>query len=156
MSSPTISDRTSPRAESVQFGSDERGVTLLEILVVIVILGLLATLGSIQLFGYLNRARSKTASLQIEEIQTAISLFQIDISRVPTTDEGLKSLVEHPEGLAGWAGPYLRKQSAIVDPWGRPFVYRQPGTSSDYDVISYGADGKPGGDGADQDISSAN
>ena len=133
--------------------SCDDGFTLLELLIVIAILGLLAVVGTVQLTGYLGRARSDTAKLQVDQLATALDFFRIDVGRLPTNDEGLKALVEMPPEVSGWRGPYLRKPDAIRDPWGRPFVYRQPGEHGEYDVISYGADGRPGGSGEDVDVS---
>lgn len=132
-------------------GHDE-GMTLLELLVVIVILGLLATLGSIKLMGYLGRAKTDTARLQLQELMTALDLYRIDVGRLPTTAEGLSALVERPGGASTWRGPYLRSQAALSDPWRRPYRYQSPGTHGEYDLISFGADGTSGGANENQDI----
>jgi len=131
---------------------DEQGVTLLEILVVMVILGLLATLGSIQLINYLGRAKTDTARLQIQELTTAIDLFRIDVGRVPSTSEGLLALLEPPAGIHSWRGPYIRKRSALIDPWGRTYLYKAPGSSREYEIASFGADGRSGGDNENRDV----
>src|SRR6516164_6677902 len=107
--------------------SDE-GFTLLELLIVIAILGMLAVVGTLQLMSYLDRARTDTARLQVDQLAAALNLFRIDVGRLPTSDEGLKALVEAPQTVDGWRGPYLTKPEAIRDPWGRLFVYRQPGS----------------------------
>jgi general secretion pathway protein G len=135
--------------------ADEKGMTLLEILVVMVIIGLLATLGSVQLMGYLGRAKTDTAKLKLQELSTAIDLFRIDVGRVPTTDEGVTALVEAPEGVASWAGPYIRKKGALNDPWGRPYRYASPAEKGEYDIVSLGADGKPGGEGENRDVATS-
>jgi len=135
-----------------QWPYDEEGMTLLEILVVMVILGLLATLGSIQLMSYLGRAKTDIARLQLEELATAIDLFHIDVGRVPSTYEGLQVLVQKPAQLESWRGPYLRKESILKDPWGRPYLYRFPGEQGEYDLMSLGADGMPGGTDDNQDV----
>ena len=134
-------------------GADE-GFTLIELLIVIAILGLLAALGATQLSGYLGRARSDTAQLQIDQLTTALDLFRIDVGRLPTTDEGL-NLLEAPAGASKWRGPYLKKRDAIVDPWGKPFSYRRPGERGEYDIVSFGADGRKGGTGEDLDVSNS-
>lgn len=131
---------------------DQRGMTLLELLVVMVILGLLATLGAVQLVGYLGRAKSDTARLQIQELETAIDLYRLDVGRVPTTKEGLTSLVQKNTEASGWRGPYLRKQAAIIDPWGRPYIYRAPGERGEFDIVTLGADGQVGGENENKDI----
>jgi general secretion pathway protein G len=136
------------------YESDD-GFTLLELLIVIAILGLLGVIGTVQLYGYLGRARSDTARLQIDQLTTALDLFRIDVGRLPTIDEGLKALLDMPPGLTAWRGPYLKKTGAIVDPWGRSFIYRQPGQGGDYDLLSLGADGKPGGTGEDIDVAAS-
>lgn len=140
------------RAQRPGLASDA-GFTLLELLIVIAILGMLGVVGTIQLVGYLGSARTDTAKLQVDQLVTALDLYRIDVGRLPTTDEGLKSLLEVPAETTKWRGPYLRKAEAILDPWGRPFVYRRPGERREYDLVSLGADGRPGGTGEDTDIS---
>jgi general secretion pathway protein G len=130
----------------------DAGFTLLELLIVIAILGLLAVVGTLQLTSYLGKARTDTTKLQVDQLATALDLFRIDVGRLPTTDEGLRALLESSSELDGWRGPYLRKPEAIRDAWGRPFVYRQPGEHGQYDIVSYGADGRPGGSGEDADV----
>jgi general secretion pathway protein G len=131
----------------------EGGFTLLELLIVIAILGLLGALTAIQLSGYLGRAKVDTAKLQIDQLVAALDLYRLDLGRLPSTDEGLAALLRSPADAANWRGPYLRKSEATVDPWGRPFVYRRPGEHAEYDVFSYGSDGRPGGTGEDADVS---
>ncbi|MBB3930032.1 general secretion pathway protein G [Kaistia hirudinis] len=127
-------------------------MTLLEILIVMVILGLLATLGSVQLIGYLGRAKAQTAHLQIEEIGTAVELYRIDVGSLPEGKDALIGLVEQPAGVERWNGPYLRKRTVLTDPWGRAYTYSQPGEHGEFDIVSLGADGKAGGEGVDADI----
>jgi len=130
----------------------DAGFTLLELLIVIAILGLLGVVGTIQLTGYLGSARTDTAKLQLDQLSTALDLYRVDVGRLPTTEEGLNSLLARPTDAARWRGPYLRKAQAISDPWGRIFSYKFPGEHGEYDLVSYGADGKPGGDGENLDI----
>ncbi len=137
-----------------QFRHDRSGMTLLEILVVMVILGLLATLGSFQLMGYLDRARTDTARLQVQELMTALDLFRIDVGRVPSTGEGLQALLQAPDGNAGWRGPYLRSKTILIDPWRRPYQYKAPGEHGEYDLVSLGADGAVGGEKENRDVAS--
>lgn len=132
--------------------SGQKGYTLLEVLIVISILGLLAVLASVQLSGYFSRAKHDTAKLQIAELSTALELFELDIGRFPTDQEGLQALLKDPANTAGWRGPYLKKEAAIIDPWGRDFRYTTRKEPPGYALGSYGADGQPGGDGADADI----
>jgi general secretion pathway protein G len=129
-------------------------MTLLEILVVMVILGLLATLGSFQLTSYLDRARTDTARLQVQELMTALDLFRIDVGRVPSTGEGLLALLQAPSGSQYWRGPYLRNKNILTDPWRRPYQYKSPGEHGEYDLISFGADGVAGGDKENRDVAS--
>jgi general secretion pathway protein G len=134
------------------FRDDRSGMTLLELLVVMVILGLLATLGSIQLMRYLGRARGDTAKLQIQELSTALDLFRMDVGRMPTTAEGLSALVEKPAQARAWNGPYLRSKAILLDPWRNPYRYQSPGTHGEYDLFSLGADGQVGGDNENRDV----
>ena len=131
----------------------QRGFTLVEILVVIIIIGMLAALVGPKLFGKVGMAKSKAAKAQIELFGTALDAFRLDAGRYPTTDEGLKALREKPAGVDNWQGPYLPKEIP-VDPWGRPYVYKSPGDHGEYDLLSYGLDGVEGGDGENQDVTS--
>jgi general secretion pathway protein G len=142
-------------ATSLADDRNDDGFTLLELLIVIALLGLLSVVGTVQLLEYLGRARSDTTRLQIDQLTMALDLYRVDVGRLPTTEEGLRSLLEPPAEAKGWRGPYLRKSEAIVDPWGRPFVFRRPGQSGPYEVVSYGADGQPGGTGEDIDVSNS-
>ena len=121
------------------------GMTLLELLVVMVILGLLATLGSIQVMSYLDRAKADTAELRIRELGVALDLFRMDVGRPPSTAEGLVALIATPDGVENWRGPYLKGKGLTVDPWGRPFSYESPGEHGEYDLFTLGADASPGG-----------
>lgn len=128
------------------------GFTLIELLVVLVILGLLAGLVGPQVMKHLGSSKTKTAKLQIEEFGAALDMFRLEQNRYPTTEEGLAALVEQPLGLEDWNGPYLRKRVVPKDPWGRPYRYRAPGESGDYDLYSLGADGTEGGERENADV----
>jgi general secretion pathway protein G len=128
------------------------GFTLIELLVVMVILGLLAALVGPRLFGHVGAANQKAAKTQIEMLGSALDAFRLDVGRYPSTAEGLSALVTNP-GVEGWNGPYLKK-ALPNDPWKRPYQYQCPGTHGEYDILSYGADGAPGGDGENKDVDS--
>ncbi|MCZ6620613.1 MAG: type II secretion system major pseudopilin GspG [Deltaproteobacteria bacterium] len=129
------------------------GFTLIELLVVMVIIGLLATLVAPRFLRQEAKARIKVAGAQIELLGTALDTFRLDVGRYPTTQEGLEALGRQPGGLARWDGSYLKKEVPL-DPWGKPYVYRSPGEHGPYDLISYGADGLPGGEKDNRDITS--
>ncbi len=129
------------------------GFTLIELLVVMVIIGLLAALVAPRFIRQEEKAKVKAAKAQIELLGPALDTFRLDVGRYPTTQEGLEALRRKPGGLAGWDGPYLKKE-VPMDPWRKPYVYRSPGQSGPYDLISHGADGSPGGEGDDEDITS--
>ncbi len=133
-----------------------RGFTLIELIVVIIVLGLLAGLVAPQIFGRVSEAKAVTAKTQIELLGAALDSYRLDNSSYPTTEQGLAALREKPTREpvpANWRGPYLRKDIPL-DPWGRAYVYSFPGTrnKNGYDLLSFGRDGKPGGDGEDADI----
>ncbi len=130
---------------------DRKGFTLIELLVVMVIIGLLAALVGPKLFPKLGKGKQSAAKAQIELLGQALDQFRLDTGRYPTTSEGLDALLQDP-GVDGWDGPYLRKNHIPKDPWGRPYEYQSPGSHGDYDLLSYGADGSPGGDGENRDI----
>lgn len=130
----------------------EDGFTLVELLVVMVILVLLASLVAPRVMGYLGSSRSKTAKVQIESLATSLELFKLDTGRYPTSRETLQALVQAPPGIRGWNGPYLKKNQVPLDPWGHPYSYRQPGEKGDFDILSLGADNREGGQGEDQDV----
>jgi general secretion pathway protein G len=129
----------------------ERGFTLIEIMIVVIIIGLLAALVGPKLFGKLSMAKQKSAKMQIELFGTALDAFRLDTGRYPTTEEGLKALREKPSGVERWQGTYLPKEIPL-DPWGKSYVYKSPGEHGDYDLISYGLDGVEGGEGENEDV----
>lgn len=131
---------------------NRKAFTLIEILVVMVIIGLLASLVAPKLFSKLASSKQKVAKAQIHMIETALDAFKLDVGRYPTEDEGLKVLWENP-GIKGWDGPYLPKP-VKSDPWGHPYIYKVPGKNGKpYELKSLGADGKEGGEGENRDIS---
>jgi general secretion pathway protein G len=129
------------------------GFTLIELIVVVVIIGLLAGLVLPQFIRQEEKAKLKAARAQIELLATALDTFRLDVGRYPTSEEGLQALRQKPGGLERWDGPYLKKDIPL-DPWGKPYNYKSPGDHGPYDITSYGADGVPGGDGDNRDITS--
>lgn len=132
----------------------EEGYTLLELLVVLAIIALLVGFVAPKMIGYLGRAKTDAAKVQLHNVATALDLYRLDMGQYPTEGQGLNALLEKPGDVAAWSGPYLQKTSGILDPWGQPFVYKRPGQHGEYDLLSYGADKQPGGDGDDADVTS--
>jgi general secretion pathway protein G len=137
---------------------NDRGFTLIELMVVIVILGILAGLIVPRVMSRPEEAKQAKARIQIESLETALKLYKLDSGDYPTTEQGLQALVEAPTvGTLPkkWRdGGYLEKGKVPNDPWGNEYVYLCPGARGDFDIISYGADGEQGGEGKDKDISS--
>jgi general secretion pathway protein G len=131
------------------------GFTLIEILVVIAVIAILASLVAPNVFQHVGTARSTTARSQVEMLATALDAYRLDNGRYPSTSQGLTALVSAPadEPTATWRGPYLRR-AVPLDPWGKPYVYRFPGETNPagFDLLSSGADGRAGGDGENADI----
>ena len=129
-----------------------RGFTLIELIVVIVILGLLAGLVVPRLFKHVGQARTATARAQISAFQTALGAYKLDTGSFPSNELGLGALRTAPSGVRNWNGPYLPKDVPL-DPWGNAYAYKFPGDHGDEpDILSYGADGRPGGEGEDADV----
>jgi general secretion pathway protein G len=130
---------TRPRAS-------ESGFTLIELMVVLVILTLLAALVVPNVFKHFAQSKSKVAVLQVAEFEHALESFAFDVGRYPTTEEGLQALISNPGNLESWKGPYLTK-ALPMDPWGKPYIYRYPGThNNEFDLLSCGPDGVEGGE----------
>lgn len=129
----------------------QKGFTLLELLVVVVIIGLLAGFVAPRYFGQVGKSEVATARAQIDALEKALDQYRLDTGRYPSTELGLKALVERPPDEPKWNGPYLKK-SVPLDPWGKPYVYKVPGQKWDFELVSYGRDGRPGGSGEDADI----
>lgn len=128
-----------------------QGFTLIELLVVLAILTLLAGLVGPKVLGQLGGAKSKTAAVQIADLEKSLDLFKLDVGRYPSTDEGLQALVSKPATAAGWNGPYV-KGGVPNDPWGKPYKYTSPAAAGGVEILSLGADGAPGGEGENADI----
>ena len=128
--------------------------TLIELLVVLVILGLLASIVGPQVIKNVGTSKTKTAKLQIEEFGVALDLYQLDLGRYPSTEEGLEALVSEPSSAEGWNGPYLRKRVIRKDPWGFDYGYQSPGQTEQIELYSLGADNAEGGADENQDVHS--
>lgn len=130
------------------------GFTLLEILVVLVILGLMASLVGPQLFKQLGGSKTRAAQLQIQELSAALDLYRLELGGYPSTEQGLEALISKPRNVETWNGPYLKKNVIRMDPWGNPYQYRSPGQNGEFDLWSLGADKREGGDGENRDVRS--
>ncbi|WP_427911945.1 type II secretion system major pseudopilin GspG [Ramlibacter sp. MMS24-I3-19] len=132
-----------------------RGFTLIELLVVVVIIGLLAAFVAPRYFDQVGKSSAKIAKAQITSLEQSLDQYRLDVGRYPTTELGLAALVSRPGSEnERWQGPYLKK-AVPNDPWGHPYVYASPGQDGrDYDLLSLGADGKPGGTAEDADVTS--
>lgn len=134
-----------------RYANVQRGFTLLELLVVMVIIGLLAGIVAPQYFAQLGKSNAKIARAQIESFGQALDQFRLDVGQYPSTEQGLAALRSAPQNMPRWQGPYL-KRDVPNDPWGRPYLYRAPGQHGDYDLSSLGLDGQPGGEGEAADV----
>jgi general secretion pathway protein G len=128
-----------------------RGFTLLELLVVVVIIGVLVAYVAPRYFQQIGKSERTAALGQIDALRKAVDAYWLDTGHFPAMEHGLAALVVMPDGESKWRGPYLQR-SVPPDPWGNPYVYRVPGSTGDYDLFSYGKDGKPGGEGEDADL----
>ncbi len=127
------------------------GFTLLELLVVVVIIGLLAGFVAPRYFGQVGKSEVNVAKAQLDALEKALDQYRLDTGRYPSAELGLKALVERPSDEPKWNGPYLRK-AIPLDPWGKPYLYRFPGEKAEFDLLSFGKDGQPGGSGENADI----
>ena len=130
--------------------SDQRGFTLVELLLVLVILALIAGLVLPGIIGKAESAKAKASSSQISRISMSVESFYLDTGNTPSS---LEELVNQPSGVTGWNGPYI-KNSLLNDPWGQPYKYKVPGEHGDFDIVSFGADRQQGGEGNNADITS--
>lgn len=133
-----------------------RGFTLIELLVVLAILGLLAGLVGPRILNQFGSSKTKVAKLQIEDFSQALDVYKLDVGRYPSQQEGLKALVEKPGSVPGWNGPYLKKNTIPKDPWGNDYQLVVPGKHGPFDLLSFGADNAPGGEGENADVVSWN
>jgi len=133
----------------------QRGFTLLELLVVMVIIGLLAAYVAPRYFSQVGRSEVRSAQAQIASLRSALDTYRLDMGSYPSTEQGLVALTTRPANAPRWNGPYLQK-AAPPDPWGKPYQYRSPGEHGEFDLLSFGKDGQPGGSGDAADITSWN
>ena len=131
----------------------QRGFTLLELLVVMVIIGLLAAYVAPRYFSQVGRSEVRSAQAQVAALRNALDAYRLDMGSYPTTEQGLAALTTRPQNGAKWNGPYLQR-AVPPDPWGRPYQYRSPGERGDFDLLSLGKDGQPGGSDENADITS--
>jgi general secretion pathway protein G len=127
------------------------GFTLLELLVVMVIIGLLVGYVGPRYFAQIGKSETKVARAQIDALEKALDQYRLDTGHYPTSEQGLAALNTRPSNEARWDGPYLKKE-VPPDPWGKPYIYRQPGEHGEFDLFSNGKDGQPGGSGDAADV----
>jgi general secretion pathway protein G len=140
------------------FGSNrarQRGMTLIEILVVLVLIGIVLGIVGGNFIGKGEKAKADAAKIEIGQISQTLDLYKLEVGRYPTSQEGLQALISAPAGVSNWNGPYWKKSAVPKDPWGNEYRYASPGSKGAYEIVSLGADGKEGGEGPDKDISSA-
>lgn len=138
-------------SSAIRFPARVSGFTLLELLVVMVIIGMLASFVGPKFFAQIGKSETKTARAQIDALDKALDQYRLDVGRYPTTEQGLAALNERPAGETKWSGPYLKK-AIPMDPWAHAYLYKHPGEHGEYDLFSYGKDGQPGGTGEAEDI----
>src|SRR5664279_4781472 len=130
----------------------ERGMTLIEILVVLGLIGIVMGIGGGNFLGKGERAKGDAAKIEINQISQTLDLYKLEVGKSPTTQDGLQALITAPSGTPNSNGPYWKNGTLPKDPWGNEYKYSSPGTKGAYDIVSYGADGKEGGDGPNKDI----
>ena len=131
---------TKNRRETSWHDFGRRGFTLLELMVVLLILALLASIAAPQVTKHLRKARADTARLQIGALGTAVDAFYLDVGRFPTQEEGLLALVERTGDIPGWDGPYIRRRDSLIDPWGQRYQYRLTEPDGPYEIVLFGTD----------------
>ena len=130
-------------------------MTLIEILVVLVLIGIVLGIVGGNFIGRGEKAKADAAKIEIGQIGQALDLYKLETGRYPSSSDGLQALVTAPAGASNWNGPYWKKSQIPKDPWGNDYRYTSPGQKGAYDILSLGADGKEGGEGANKDIASS-
>jgi len=131
------------------------GMTLIEILVVLVLIGIVLGIVGGNFIGRGEKAKADAAKIEIGQIGQSLDLFKLEVGRYPSSQEGLQALIAQPPGVNNWNGPYWKKSTLPKDPWGNEYKYIAPGQTGPYDIVSLGADAKEGGEGANKDVTSA-
>ena len=131
------------------------GMTLIEILVVLVLIGVVLGVVGGNFIGKGEKAKADAAKIEISQVGQTLDLYKLELGRYPTTQEGLQALIAAPAGVTNWNGPYWKKTTVPKDPWGNEYKYTSPGQSTPYEIVSLGADGKEGGEGPNKDILSS-
>ncbi len=132
--------------------NQQSGFTLLELLVVLGIIAMLAGIVGPQVMKHMGESKTKAAKVQIEDLAATLDMYKLDAGSYPTSQQGLQALIEAPDNAKHWNGPYLSKSKIPVDPWQNDYHYTSPGEHRKFDILSYGADAKEGGEGEDKDI----
>lgn len=141
--------------KSANFRARSHGFSLIEIIIVITIIGLIVAWAGNRIFGQGENARAKIAKSQMQDVMAALDLYKLDTGKFPTTQDGVKALMQAPSGVANWNGPYLRRAEQLKDAWNNDWIYRSPGNENrPFELISLGADSAEGGDGPNKDIKS--
>ena len=149
---PAVFFHSALRRSPTPQGSSQRGFTLLELLVVIVIIGLLAGLVGPRYFDTVSKSKAKVARAQMDSLEKALEQYRLDTGSFPTQEQGLQALLTLPAGVARWQGPYLKK-AIPLDPWGHAYVYQLAASQRELNLVCLGSDGQPGGEGDAKDIS---
>ena len=129
-----------------------RGFTLLELMVVLLILAMLASIAAPEVLKHLGKAKSQTAQIQIDALTAGLDFYHVDVGHYPSQQQGLGALFKRPDDESKWDGPYVKKNGSLIDPWGRQYLYKIPGQHGKIDLYTLGADGNEGGEGEDRDI----